>query len=142
MASPVICTPLEGLDEQQVASSASIKNLFRVLPSFIGGGLISVLIERRTDARFDSMRQLLTPNRPPTLDVYRGLVDYLTLHGMNPEDAASQAFRMIARFVRENATVYADQAALQYLALLPALGVALAFLLRRMPHDAPGPKRG
>jgi hypothetical protein len=25
---------------------------------------------------------------------------------------------------------------------LPALGVALAFLLRRMPQDAPGPKRG
>jgi MFS transporter, DHA2 family, multidrug resistance protein len=142
MASPVICTPLEGLDEQQVASSASIKNLFRVLPSFIGGGIISVLIERRTDARFDSMRQLLTPNRAPILDVYRGLVDYLTLHGMNPEDAASQARRMIAKFVRENATVYADQSALQYLALLPALGVALAFLLKRMPYDAPGPKRG
>jgi MFS transporter, DHA2 family, multidrug resistance protein len=142
MASPVICTPLEGLDPQQVASSASIKNLFRVLPSFLGGGLISVLIERRTDARFDSMRQLLTPNRPPTLDVFRGLVDYLTLHGMSPEDAAAQARRMISQFVRENATVYADQSALQYLALLPVLGVALAFLLRRLPDDAPGPKRG
>src|SRR5205814_9913615 len=67
-SSDLICTPLEGLDPQQVAASASIKNLFRVLPSFVGGGLISVLIERRTDARFDSMRQLLTPNRPPTLD--------------------------------------------------------------------------
>ena len=88
------------------------------------------------------MRQLLTPNRPPTLDVYRGLLDYLTLHGMSPEDAAAQARRMITQFVRDNATVYADQAALQYLALLPALGVALAFLLRRMPYDAPGPKRG
>jgi hypothetical protein len=142
MASPVICTPLEGLDPQQVASSASIKNLGRVLPSFVGGGLISVLIERRTDARFDSMRQLLTPNRPPTLDVYRGLVDYLTLHGMSPGDASAQARRMIAQFLRENATVYADQAAFQYLALLPVLGVALAFLLRTIPADAPGPKRG
>ena len=142
MASPVICTPLEGLDPQQVASSASIKNLFRVLPSFVGGGIISVLIERRTDARFDSMRQLLTPNRPPTLDVYRGLVDYLSLHGMSPDDAASQARKMISQFVRENATVYADQAAFQYLALLPAIGVALAFLLRPVPLDAPGPKRG
>ena len=91
MASPVICTPLEGLDPQQIASSAGIKNLFRVLPSFIGGGLVSVLIERRTDARFDSMRQLLISNRPPILDVYRGLVDYLTLHGMSPEDASAQA---------------------------------------------------
>jgi MFS transporter, DHA2 family, multidrug resistance protein len=142
MASPVICTPLEGLDPQQVASSASIKNLGRVLPSFVGGGLISVLIERRTDARFDSMRQLLTPNRPPTLDVYRGLVDYLTLHGFSPGDAAAQARRIITQFLRENATVYADQAAFQYLALLPVLGVALAFLLRPIPHDAPGPKRG
>jgi DHA2 family multidrug resistance protein len=142
MASPVICTPLEGLDPQQVASSASIKNLFRVLPSFVGGGLISVLIERRTDARFDSMRQLLTTNRPPTLDVYRRLVDYLTLHGMSPEDAGAQGRRMIIQFIRENATVYADQSAMQYLTLLPALGVALAFLLRRIPRDAPGPKRG
>ena len=49
---------------------------------------------------------------------------------------------MIAQFVRENATVYADQAAFQYLALLPVLGVALAFLLRPIPADAPGPKRG
>jgi EmrB/QacA subfamily drug resistance transporter len=141
MASPVICTPLEGLDPQQVASSASIKNLGRVLPSFVGGGLISVLIERRTDARFDSMRQLLVTNRPPTLDVYNGLVDYLTLHGLSPGDAAGQARRMISQFLRDNATVYADQAAFQYLALLPALGVALAFLLQRIPADAPGPKR-
>ncbi len=141
MASPVISTPLEGLDPQQVASSASIKDLFRVLPSFIGGGIISVLIERRTDARFDSMRQLLTPNRPPTLDVYRGLVDYLASHGASPEDASAQARKMIAQFVRENATVYADQAAFQYLALLPVLGVALAFLLRPIPLDAPGPIR-
>jgi hypothetical protein len=141
MASPVICTPLEGLDPQQVASSASIKNLFRVLPSFVGGGLISVLIERRTDARFDSMRQLLTPNRPPYLDVQRGLVDYLTLHGSSPGDATAQARRMIANFVRDNATVYADQAAFQYLALLPALGMALALLLEPVPPDAPGPKR-
>jgi MFS transporter, DHA2 family, multidrug resistance protein len=142
MASPVICTPLEGLDAQQVASSASIKNLFRVLPSFIGGGIISVLIERRTDARFDSMRQLLTPNRPPTLDVYRGLIDYLTMHGMSPEDSAGQAGKMISQFVRENATVYADQAAFKYLALLPILGLALAFLLRTIPPEAPGPKLG
>ncbi len=49
---------------------------------------------------------------------------------------------MIGQFVRENATVYADQSALQYLALLPVLGVALAFLLKRIPHDAPGPRRG
>jgi EmrB/QacA subfamily drug resistance transporter len=142
VASPVICIPLEGLDPQQVASSASIKNLFRVLPSFVGGGVISILIERRTDARFDSMRQLLTPNRPPTLDVYRGLADYFTLHGASPGDAAARARGTILQFLRENATVYADQAAFQYLALLPALGVALAFLLRRIAPDAPGPKRG
>jgi predicted MFS family arabinose efflux permease len=142
MASPVICTPLEGLDAQQVASSASIKNLGRVLPSFVGGGLISVLIERRTDGRFDAMRQLLVTNRPPTLDVYRGLLDYLTLHGFSPDHAAAQARGIITQFLRENATVYADQAAFQYLALLPVLGVALAFLLRRIPRDAPGPKRG
>jgi MFS transporter, DHA2 family, multidrug resistance protein len=141
MASPVICTPLEGLDPQQVASSASIKDLFRVLPSFIGGGIISVLIERRTDARFDSIRQLLTPNRPPTLDVYRGLVDYLTMHGFSPDDASAQALKIISQFVRENATVYADQAAFQYLALLPLLGLALAFLLKPVPVDAPGPIR-
>jgi EmrB/QacA subfamily drug resistance transporter len=141
MASPVICTPLEGLDAQQVASSASIKNLFRVLPSFVGAGLISVLIERRTDARFDSMRQLLISNRPPYFDVDRGLTDYLTLHGQSPADAAAQAARIIANFVRENATVYANQAAFQYLALLPVLGVALALLLKPIASDAPGPKR-
>ena len=140
MASPVICTPLEGLDPQQVASSASIKNLFRVLPSFVGGGIVSVLIERRTDARFDSMRQLLTTNRPPILDVYRGLVDYLTLHGFSPDDAAAQARRIITQFLRDNATVYADQAAFQYLALLPVLGVALAFLLRPSPARRPRPE--
>ncbi len=141
MASPVICTPLEGLDPQQVASSASIKNLFRVLPSFVGGGLISVLIERRSDARFDSMRQLLTPNKPPILDVYRGLVDHFTSHGLSPDDAEGRARRAIGQFVHDHATVYSDQAAFQYLALLPALGIALAFLLRPIAPDAPGPKR-
>jgi hypothetical protein len=36
VGAPVIPSPLEGLDQQQVVSSASIKNLFRVLPSFVG----------------------------------------------------------------------------------------------------------
>jgi membrane fusion protein, multidrug efflux system len=142
VASPAVCIPLEGLDQQQVASSASIKNLFRVGPSFVGSGLISILIERHTDARFDSMRQLVTPNRPPTVDVYRGLADYFTLHGYNPGDAAAAASREISQFLRDNATVYADQAAFQYLAILAALGAALACLLRQISPDAPGPKRG
>jgi H+/Cl- antiporter ClcA len=142
VASPVVCIPLEGLDQQQVASSASIKNLFRVLPSFVGSGLISILIERWTDTRFDSMRQLITPNRPPTLDVYRGLVNYFTFHGFSPGDAAAQGRGTISQFLRDNATVYADQAAFQYLAILAAVGAALACLLRTISPDAPGPKRG
>ncbi|HVX13458.1 MAG TPA: MFS transporter [Pirellulales bacterium] len=142
VASPVVCIPLEGLDQQQVASSASIKNLFRVLPSFVGSGLISILIERRADTRFDAMRQLVTPNRPPTLDVYRGLVDYFMLHGFSPGDAAGQARHVISQFLRDNATVFADQAAIQYLALLPLLGALLACFLRPISPDAPGPRRG
>jgi EmrB/QacA subfamily drug resistance transporter len=142
VASPLICISQEDMTPAQVASSAGIKNLMLALPAFVGNNVFGILIERRGDAHFDAMRQSLVPNRPPWDDVRLGLIDDFTLHGAGPAEAASQASHLLGQWTHDNATVFAYQSAFQILAVVMALAVVLAFLLRPLPPHAPGPCRG
>ncbi|WP_165069117.1 MFS transporter [Paludisphaera rhizosphaerae] len=142
VASPLICISQEEMTPPQIASSAGIKNMMLVLPAFIGGNVVSIFIERRSDAHFDSMRQSMIPNRPPVDDVRRDLIDYFTLHGLDPSEAASQAARLLGRYTKDYATVYAYQSVLQMIALVMFGALILAFLLRPLPPHASGPSRG
>ncbi|WP_406700032.1 MFS transporter [Singulisphaera sp. Ch08] len=142
VASPLICISQEEMTPEQVASSAGIKNLMLVLPAFVGNNLLGIFIERRGDSHFDSMRQSIIPNRPPLADVRRELVDYFTLQGLGPDEAAAQAVRLVSRFTHDHATVFAYQSAFQILALIMVLSVALAFCLKPLPLHATGPHRG
>lgn len=143
VASPLICISQEEMTPPQVASSAGIKNLMLVLPAFVGGNVTAIFIERRGDAHFDSMRQSMTPNRPPTDDVLRRLVDDFTLHGLDPVEAAGQARRLLGAYTKAYATVYAYQSVLQMIALVMIGALFLTFLLRPLPPHAPqGPGRG
>ena len=142
VASPLICISQEDMTMQEVAASASIKNLGLVLPSAVGGGLIAIFAERRTDGQFDALRLAIGPNRPALVDVSRDLADRFVFRGLDPDEATRRASGAVADFVRDNASVYAQQASLQLLALLLTGGIFLAFLLRPLPPHAPGPDRG
>jgi hypothetical protein len=142
VASPLICISQEEMTPEQVASSASIKNLMLVLPAFVGNNLAGIFIERRGDAYFDAIRQTLVTNRPPVGDVYRQLLDDYTLQGLGPAGADRQARSLIAGFARDYAGVFAYQSALQVLAVVLVVGVGLALTLRPLPPHAPGPLRG
>jgi hypothetical protein len=142
VASPLICISQEGMTMQEVAASSSIKNLGLVLPSAIGGGLIAIFTERRTDAQFDALRLDIEPNRPALLEVQQRLIDHFQLQGVGPDEADRRASGAISDFVRDNASVYALQSALQLLAILLVFAVILALLLKPLPPHAPGPLRG
>ncbi|MDR3622237.1 MAG: MFS transporter [Paludisphaera borealis] len=142
VASPLICISQEDMSPAEVASSAGIKNLMLVLPAFVGGNLLTIFIERRSDAHFDAMRQSVTSNRPPLDDVRRDVVDYFMLNGLDVSDATGQARRLLANYTHDYATVFAYQSAFQILAVTLALAIPLAFLLRPLPADATGPQRG
>jgi EmrB/QacA subfamily drug resistance transporter len=142
VASPLICISQENMTMQEVAASSSIKNLGLVLPSAIGGGLIAIFIERRTDAQFDALRLDIEPNRPELLNVQQRLADHFLWGGLGPDEAARRSAEDVAEFVRENASVYAQQSAFHLLAILLVVGVILALLLKPLPPHAPGPQRG
>jgi MFS transporter, DHA2 family, multidrug resistance protein len=142
VASPLICISQEDMTMQEVAASSSIKNLGLVLPSAIGGGLIAIFVERRTDSQFDALRLAIEPNRPALVDVQYRLADHFLLQGLGPDEAARRASGSVAEFVRDNASVYARQSALQLLAMMLVIGVILALLLKPLPPQAPGPRRG
>ncbi|WP_435011257.1 MFS transporter [Tundrisphaera lichenicola] len=142
VASPLICISQEDMTMQEVAASSCIKNLGLVLPSAIGGGLIAIFSERRTDAQFDALRLAIEPNRPALIDVSQSLADRFATRGLDPVEATSRASGAVAEFVRDNASVYAQQASLQLLALIVAVGILLAFLLKPLPPHASGPIRG
>lgn len=142
VASPLICIAQEDMTPAQIASSSGIKNLMLVLPAFVGGQLVGILIERRGDAHFDSMRQSILPNRAPLDDVRRYAADYFTMQGFDPGAAVSQADRLISSFTQDYATVFAYQSALQTLAVALAIAAALALCLEPLPAHAAGPHRG
>ena len=142
VASPLICISQEEMTPEQVASSAGIKNLMLFLPAFVGNNLLGIFIERRGDSHFDAMRQSMVPNRPPLEDVRLGLVDYFTFQGLGPQEASAQAIGLLSRFTHDYATVFAYQSGFQFLALIAASAVVLAFFLKPLPPQATGPRRG
>lgn len=143
VASPVICIAQDNLRPEEIANSASIKNLGLVLPGTVCGGLIAIVSERAGDAHFDTLRQTLQPNRMPVGDVTAGLADWIaSVHGSALDAATTQASQVLGRYVRATASVYADQAAFGWLTVIAAAAFVLALFLRRLPPEAPGPRRG
>lgn len=143
IASPVICIAQENLRPEEIASSASIKNLGLVLPGAICAGLIAIASERAGDRYFDSLRQTIQVNRVPVGDVSAGLTDWITrTHGSGPGGAELQAAQVLGRYVRATASVFADQTAFGWLTVISAATFVLGCFLRRSPTEAPGPQRG
>jgi hypothetical protein len=140
--SPVICINFDGLTREQVAASASIKNVMRVLPTMIGAGVLAIFTNVRSTALFDLERQTIEPNRPPVADVSAEIQDRLRPFSRFPSDLPDQANQVVGAWVKANATVWATQAILQYFALIAAGAAVLSLFLRPLPADAPGPLRG
>lgn len=141
VVSPVICMPLEGLTQAQVVSSASIKNIVRALPGAVGGALIAILITRHSDTYFDNMRQSIEPNRPVLELVNAGLERHIYQHGAIGDALRKQANVVIEKYVHANASVYAYQAAMQYLALCVVAAILLTLFLKpvKVKLTAQGP---
>ncbi|QEL16398.1 MFS transporter [Limnoglobus roseus] len=143
IASPVICIAQDNLRPEEIAGSASIKNLGLVLPGALCGGLIAIASERAGDRYFDSLRQTIQVNRTPVGDVSAGLTDWITrTHGSGPNVAELQAAQLLGRYVRATASVFADQTAFGWLTVISAATFVLACFLRRAPTEMPGPQRG
>jgi MFS family permease len=140
--SPVICINFDGLTREQVAASASIKNVMRVLPTMVGAGLLAIVTNVRSTAVFDLERQTIEVNRPPATDVAAEIRDRLEPFSTRPSDLPAQANHVLGGWVKANATVWATQAILQYFALIAAGAAVLSLFLKPLPPDAPGPLRG
>lgn len=140
--SPVVCINLDGLTRAQVAASASIKNVMRVLPTMVGAGLLAIVTDLRSNALFDIERQTIEVNRPPTIDVSAEIQDRLAPFSTRPSDLPAQANHVLGGWVKANATVWATQAILGYFALVAAGAAVLSLFLRPLPPDAPGPLKG
>lgn len=129
VVSPVIVLPLEGLTQSQVVSSATIKNMVRVLPGAVGSGLVAILMTRRSDANFDALRQNITYNRG-VLDVVNArLADHLAARGSSGDTLVEQSRQVIGGYVQDNATAFAYQTAFQYLALAAMLGTIVVLFI-------------
>jgi MFS family permease len=139
---PVVCITFDGLTREQVAASASIKNLMRVLPTSIGAGLLAIVINWRETAIFDLERQTIEENRPGVAGATAWIQDQIAPHSLRPNDLPEQARGVVANWVRANASVWADQSILRFFALLTFLGVGLSLMLKPLPPDAPGPLTG
>jgi EmrB/QacA subfamily drug resistance transporter len=129
VVSPVIVMPLEGLTQSQIVSSATIKNMVRVLPGAIGSGLVAILMTRRHDAYFDTLRQNITYNRG-VLDVVNArLADHLAARGSSGDAILEQTRKVIGGYVQDNAAAFAYQIAFQFLALAALVGTMLVVFI-------------
>jgi len=140
--SPVVCINFDSLTPKQVAASASIKNVMRVLPTMVGVGVLTVFTDLRAAAIFDRERQTLEANRPPAADVSAWIQQQVAPFSARPADLPAQADHVIDGWVMANARVWATQAVLGYFALIAAGAAMLSLFLQPLPPDAPGPLRG
>jgi len=140
--SPVICINFDGLTPKQVAASASIKNVMRVLPTMIGAGFLAVYGDVRAAAIFDRERQTVEANRPPAADVSAWIEQQIAPYSIRPSDLPAQASHVVNGWVNSNARVWATQSVIGWFAVVAAGGAVLSLFLRPLPADAPGPLRG
>jgi EmrB/QacA subfamily drug resistance transporter len=130
---PILVMASEGLSQPEIVSSAAIKNMVRILPGTLGSLVIGTMMERRTDAYFDYLRQDIVPNRAVAENVTTGLVDHMTKMGSSGPAPHEQAAHVISAYIHSDATVYAAQTTLQWLAILTALAALVSPLLREPP---------
>jgi DHA2 family multidrug resistance protein len=140
--SPVICINFDGLTPKQVAASASIKNVMRVVPTMVGVGVLAIALDARTDAILDLERQTVESNRPPIADVTARIQQQIGPYSAIPADLPEQAGTVISGWAKANARVWATQAVIQWFAVIAGAGAVLSLFLRPLPADAPGPLRG
>ncbi len=134
---PLIVLPMEGLTQSEVVSSASIKNMVRVLPSTIGSLLVGIILTRRSDAHFDAMRQDITYNRGVVEQTRLGLADHMAMRGSSGMRLDEQVGHVIGGYIQDNAKAFAFDTALKYLALLCVVGLIFALLIRPPTTDSP-----
>jgi hypothetical protein len=143
VAAPIICISQDNLPQVEMVRTLSIKNLGLILPGMIGAAFFEITTERAGDAYFDVLRQTIQPNRMPVDDVTAGLADWIAgTHGSDPNIATVQASQILSRYVRDTATVFAYQTAFSWLSVVGAVAAALTLSFRKLPQEAPGPRRG
>lgn len=125
---PIICLPLGDMPQPLVVSSATIKNMVRVLPGTFGSLLIGILLTRQTDNHFDNLRQDIVYNRPIIQNVHATLVDSLGMRSSNAE-VGLQADSVVRTYVHDNSTAFANQTALHWLALTSLLAMGMALFI-------------
>jgi MFS family permease len=140
--SPVVCITFDGLTPEQVAASASIKNVMRVLPTMVGVGVLAIFTNLRTAALSDVESQTMEVNRPPTVDVAASIRDRIAPFSTRPAELSSQTNHVLSGWVKANVAVWATQAILGYFALLAGVAGVLSLFLQPLPPDAPGPLWG
>lgn len=133
---PVLCIALETLPQPLVVSSASIKNMVRVLPGTIGSIVIGTMLTRQTDARFDYLRQNIMPNRAVVENVQLALADHLTTRGSSGIRLTDQTQHVIGSYVRANARAFAAETALHGLTVVCVLAMILVFFVRPRTEPA------
>lgn len=129
VVSPVICLPQEGLTQAQVVSSASIKNMVRILPGTLGSLVVSIALTRQGDIYQDALRRDVTYNRAVVEDVRLRLADHLAMRGSSGEVVPEQVNRVLGTYVSTDAQAYACGTVAQYLALVCVAGAVLALFL-------------
>lgn len=131
---PVLVLATEGLTQPQVVSSATLKNMVRVLPEVFGAQIITTIVTRRSDTNFDYLRQDIMPNQPVAEQVKANLEVYLTTKGSAGPAPSEQAAHVLGKYIHADASAFASQEALLYLSLLMATALVLALFLHS-PHD-------
>jgi MFS transporter, DHA2 family, multidrug resistance protein len=131
---PALLTAFEGFTDQQTLQAAGVFNIVRALPAVVVGGLLSIHLTQRTDAQFDVLRQNIRYNRPIVADSLRGSDLRFADRGNGPA-AAKQSHAFLGKWVHANSRAFAFQGIFSYLALVPAAGLILVFLVRVRQAD-------
>jgi DHA2 family multidrug resistance protein len=127
---PLSTTSMGTLTNEQIGNASGLYNLIRNVGAGIGISLVSTLIARHEQIHRSELSRYMAGGQvmQSAYGTLRGMLSSQT----DPNTAGAQAFAILDRSLNQQATIYAYVDDLRYMVIACAIGLPLAFLLRKV----------
>jgi len=136
---PIMLTIFEGVPAEQTAQVAGLYNITRTQPAFLAATLLATFWVQTSDNNFDRVRLNITHNRPIVADSLRHPERHFNARGSPRTFQPRQSRAFLTQWVHANARAWAFGSVLRLLALVTAVALVPAILVRRPGKEAGEP---
>jgi DHA2 family multidrug resistance protein len=133
---PLTQLSVVGLTRRDTADSAGITSVMRNLGASIGIAMLSTVVQIREQVHFSVIAEAMSQNSLRLQERLQGLAATFAARGADLDTAMRQGTSLLARQVRQSATVMAYADSFWILGVCIAVSLLTLLILRKPPKDA------